>query len=48
VFTGRVPFVWISNQFSNTGLLLKATAQTDNTPNAAPFDVNAEKVLTPM
>ena len=27
VFTGRVPFVWISNQFSNTGLLLKTTSQ---------------------
>ncbi len=40
VFSGRVPFVWISNQFSNTGLLLKTTSQTDNTPTAAPFDVN--------
>lgn len=40
VFSGRVPFVWISNQFGNTGLLLKTTSQTDNTPNAAPFDVN--------
>lgn len=39
-FSGRVPFVWISNQFSNTGLLLRTTAQTDNTPTAAPFDVN--------
>ncbi|MEP6713227.1 MAG: TonB-dependent receptor [Ferruginibacter sp.] len=28
VFTGRVPFVWISNQFSNTGLLLKTTSQS--------------------
>lgn len=40
VFTGRVPFVWLSNQFSNTGLLLRTTAQSDNTPNAAPFTVN--------
>lgn len=40
IFTGRLPFVWISNQFSNTGLLLKTTSQTDNTPTAAPFDVN--------
>ncbi|MEO6548329.1 MAG: carboxypeptidase regulatory-like domain-containing protein [Ferruginibacter sp.] len=31
LFTGRVPFVWISNQFSNTGLLLKTTSQSDNT-----------------
>lgn len=40
IFSGRVPFVWLSNQYSNTGLLLKTTSQTDNTPNAAPFDVN--------
>lgn len=40
IFTGRVPFVWISNQFSNTGLLLKTISQTDNTPTAAPFEVN--------
>ncbi len=30
-----VPFVWLSNQFSNTGLLLKTTAQSDNTQTAA-------------
>ena len=47
LFTGRVPFVWVSNQFSNTGLLLKATSQTDNTPNAAPFDVNGGNGLNP-
>ncbi len=40
IFSGRLPFVWLSNQFSNTGLLLKTTSQTDNTPTAAPFDVN--------
>lgn len=40
IFSGRVPFVWMSNQFGNTGLLLKTTAQTDNTPTTAPFDVN--------
>jgi outer membrane receptor protein involved in Fe transport len=40
IFSGRVPFVWISNQFSNTGLLLRTTSQQDNTPTAAPFDVN--------
>lgn len=40
IFSGRVPFVWISNQFSNTGLLLKTISQTDNTPTAAPFTVN--------
>ncbi len=47
IFTGRVPFVWISNQFSNTGLLLKATSQTDNSPNAAPFEVNGGNGFNP-
>ncbi len=47
MFTGRVPFVWVSNQFGNTGLLLKATSQTDNTPNAAPFDVNGGNGFNP-
>ena len=40
IFSGRVPFVWLSNQFSNTGLLLKTTSQTDNTPTALPYTVN--------
>jgi hypothetical protein len=31
IFTGRVPFVWISNQFANSGLLLNAISVTDNT-----------------
>ncbi len=35
VFTGRVPFVWISNQFVSTGLLLKATSQSDVTATPA-------------
>lgn len=30
VFTGRVPFVWISNQFSNSGVLLNAISVSDN------------------
>ncbi|MFT4024943.1 MAG: hypothetical protein QM664_14290 [Flavihumibacter sp.] len=40
IFSGRVPFVWISNQYGNTGTLLRTTSQTDNTPTTAPFDVN--------
>ncbi|MEP7106818.1 MAG: carboxypeptidase regulatory-like domain-containing protein [Ferruginibacter sp.] len=47
VFSGRVPFVWISNQFSNTGLLLRTTSQIDNTPNTAPFDVNGGNGFNP-
>lgn len=40
IFSGRVPFVWISNQYGNTGTMLRTTAQTDNTPTSAPFLVN--------
>ncbi len=47
IFSGRVPFVWISNQFSNTGLLLKTISQTDNTPTTAPFDVNSGNGFNP-
>ncbi len=32
---------------ANTGLLLKTTSQTDNTPNAAPFDVNSGNGFEP-
>ncbi len=41
VFTGRVPFVWISNQASNNGLLFGSTSV--NNPKDRPFsgDVNA-------
>lgn len=47
IFTGRVPFVWISNQFSNTGMMLKTTSQTDNTPTQAPYTVNDGNGFTP-
>jgi len=47
IFSGRLPFVWLSNQFGNTGLLLKTTSQTDNTPTAAPFDVNGGNGFNP-
>ena len=30
IFSGRVPFVWISNQFANSGLLLNSVSATDN------------------
>ncbi len=32
IFTGRIPFVWISNQFSNTGLLLSTVNITGSRP----------------
>lgn len=30
IFSGRIPFVWISNQFSNSGLLLSSISAADN------------------
>jgi outer membrane receptor protein involved in Fe transport len=30
IFSGRIPFVWMSNQYSNTGLLLSTVNVTDN------------------
>ena len=46
IFTGRVPFVWISNQFSNNGLLLNTINVSDNTstPNN---EVNGGKGFEP-
>lgn len=46
IFTGRVPFVWISNQFSNTGLLLNTVSVSDNTSTPA-NEVNNGKGFDP-
>lgn len=50
IFTGRVPFVWVSNQFSNNGLLLNTINVSDNTNtpanevnNGRGFDPDPEK-----
>lgn len=45
IFTGRVPFVWISNQFSNTGIEY-ARVQLTN-PAASIFSPNAETQYYP-
>ncbi|MES2649445.1 MAG: TonB-dependent receptor [Bacteroidota bacterium] len=42
IFSGRSPFVWISNQFSNNGLLLSTINVTDNATTPA-NEVNAGK-----
>ncbi len=34
IFTGRVPFVWISNQISNNGVLFGTIARTNQAANA--------------
>lgn len=31
LFTGRIPFVWLSNAYNNTGMETKSIAQTDKT-----------------
>ena len=46
VFTGRVPFVWISNQFTNNGLLLNSINVTDN-PNTPQNEVNGGRGFDP-
>ena len=40
VFTGRTPYVWISNQYSNTGMDLGRNYITSNVPffNTDPYD----------
>lgn len=43
IFSGRTPFVWISNQFSNTGADL---ARVDAGLTAASFDTNGDGVLS--
>ncbi|MBA4140549.1 MAG: hypothetical protein H0X70_08610, partial [Segetibacter sp.] len=43
---GRVPFVWISNQFSNTGLLLNTISVSDNTATPA-NEVNSGRGFEP-
>lgn len=47
VFTGRVPFVWLSNQFSNSGKLFGTVDIRDvaNTPNN---EVNGGKGFEPL
>lgn len=46
IFSGRVPFVWISNQFSNSGVLLNTISVTDNTATTA-NEVNNGKGFEP-
>ncbi|MES2431188.1 MAG: carboxypeptidase regulatory-like domain-containing protein [Bacteroidota bacterium] len=47
VFSGRVPFVWISNQFGGATLKLRSTSQVDDSPNSAPYTVNEGNGFNP-
>ena len=37
LFTGRAPFVWISNAFSNTGMEMKGTTISSNVPKFSEY-----------
>lgn len=46
VFTGRIPFVWLSNSFSNTGIQLVTFDEKKNLSNAVlSVDPNAQNVM---
>jgi Carboxypeptidase regulatory-like domain/TonB-dependent Receptor Plug Domain len=43
LFTGRVPFVWVSNQYSNTGVeSIKYDVYSPNVPTGATFNYNSK------
>ncbi|MBC7828381.1 MAG: TonB-dependent receptor [Chitinophagaceae bacterium] len=46
IFTGRVPFVWISNQFSNNGLLLNTINVTSNVNGGRGLEPDVNKQST--
>lgn len=41
MFTGRVPFVWLSNLWNNTGVELKGTTISSNVPNIGTYGNDA-------
>ncbi len=47
IFTGRIPFVWLSNQASNNGLLFGSILQTGNLNNTDPTDNYVNKPFNP-
>ncbi|WP_069661174.1 TonB-dependent receptor [Arcticibacter eurypsychrophilus] len=47
IFTGRVPFVWLSNQFVNSGLVLGTVDVSDRTATPLVNEVNGGKGFEP-
>lgn len=47
IFTGRVPFVWLSNQFVNSGLVLGTVDITDNAATPLINEVNGGQGFQP-
>ncbi|NQW05716.1 MAG: TonB-dependent receptor [Acidobacteria bacterium] len=41
MFSGRTPYVWLSNQYSNTGLEFQRIGASNNNANQIPFVANA-------
>jgi hypothetical protein len=46
IFSGRIPFVWLSNQFVGSGVLFNTVSQTDNA-NTPANEVNAGNGFEP-
>jgi hypothetical protein len=46
VFTGRVPFVWISNSYTNSGLIQGSVSQTSNTAFLPYIRLNPAQIAT--
>ena len=49
LFTGRTPYVWLSNQYGNTGIEFRRISVFENANNRIPFspDVNAQPTTIP-
>jgi hypothetical protein len=49
IFTGRTPYVWLSNQYGNTGVDFTSLSATYNANNKIPFiaDPNAQPTTVP-
>jgi hypothetical protein len=49
LFTGRTPYVWLSNQYGNTGVEFRRISVGENAANRLPFspDVNAQPTTIP-
>ena len=49
LFTGRTPYVWLSNQYGNTGIEFRRISVGENAANRLPFspDVNAQPTTIP-
>jgi hypothetical protein len=47
IFTGRVPFVWLSNSYTNSGLIQGGVNQTSNTTFLPSIALTIDQIRTP-